>query len=245
MGHFTVKQLARTALDFLFPPLCHICREFIKDAGELHICAKCHDNLPLITPPFCTICGIPFSGAGCNHLCGQCQTNPPSFERARAHLLYRDAASDMIHLFKYRYKTHLRRPLALLALNGLAEFIHSRAFDVIIPVPLHHSRLRSRGFNQALLLGDLFSSRLSLPLLANGLIRIRPTEPQIDLTAEDRRINVKGAFETNRAASVLGKKILLLDDVMTTGSTVNECARALKKVGAASISVITIARATK
>lgn len=240
-----MKLFIRTTLDFLFPPLCHICRSFIPNAGELHICNGCRDRLPLVTSPLCTICGIPFSGAGNDHICGQCQTRPPRFESARAHLLYEGSARDLIHHFKYSYKTHLRRPLALLALEGLAGFINARTPDIIIPVPLHRSRLRSRGFNQAVLLGDLFSSRLSVTMLADGLIRTRPTEPQIDLSAEDRRDNVRGAFAVNRPGRISGKRILLLDDVMTTGSTVNECAKALKKAGAAAVVVATIARTAK
>jgi len=240
-----VKPFIKAVLDFLSPPLCHICRSFIPGAGELHICTECRDRLPLVKPPLCTICGIPFIGAGGNHICGQCQTQPPHFDSALAHLLYEESARDLIHTFKYSHKTHLRRPLALLALEGLTEFISDRTPDVIIPVPLHRSRLRSRGFNQAVLLGELFSSRLSLPMLTDGISRTRQTEPQIELSADDRRINVKGAFAVNRLGGILEKRILLLDDVMTTGSTVNECAKVLKKAGAASVVVVTLARTAK
>ncbi|MEI6208700.1 MAG: ComF family protein [Desulfuromonadales bacterium] len=241
----TVKLFLQAALDVLFPPLCHICRSFIPNTGELHICSECRERLPLVSSPFCTICGIPFIGAGDNHPCGQCQTHPPHFDAARAHLLYDGSARDLIHYFKYRYKIHLRRPLVLLTLEGLTEFITSRAPDVIIPVPLHRSRLQSRGFNQSVLLGNLFSSRLSIPMVVDGLARIRQTESQADLSAEARRNNVKGAFAAQRPGDISGKRILLLDDVMTTGSTVNECARVLKKASAASVVVAAIARAVK
>jgi len=240
-----VKPFVRAVLDFLFPPLCHVCRSFIPGAGELHICAGCRDRLPLVKSPLCPVCGIPFIGVGDDHACGQCHTHPPHFESARAHLLYEDSARELIHYFKYNHKTHLRRPLALLALEGLTEFITGQTPDLIIPVPLHRSRLRSRGFNQAVLLGDLFSSRLSVPMLVDGLTRTRQTEPQIELSAEDRRNNVKGAFAANRADMIYRKRILLLDDVMTTGSTVNECAKVLKKAGATSVVVATIARTAK
>lgn len=240
-----MKLFIQTALDFLFPPLCHICRSFIPGAGELHICAMCLERLPHVKSPLCKICGIPFIGTGEDHTCGQCLAQTPHFDIARAHLLYEESARELIHHFKYSNKTHLRRPLALLALDGLTEFIAKSTPDLIIPVPLHRSRLRSRGFNQAVLLGDLFSSRLSIPMLADGLIRTRQTEPQIELSAEDRKNNVKGAFSANRPDDLSGKSILLLDDVMTTGSTVNECAKVLKKSGAASVFVVTIARAAK
>lgn len=240
-----MKPFVRAVLDFLFPPLCHVCRSFIPDAGELHICSRCRERLPLVKPPLCTLCGIPFIGAGANHLCGECQIHPPHYERAMAHLLYEESARDLIHHFKYSHKTHLRRPLALLALEGLSEFITGQAPDIIIPVPLHRSRLRSRGFNQAVLLGELFSSRLSVPMLADGLTRTRQTEPQIDLSAEDRKNNVKGAFAVKKMGDISEKRILLLDDVMTTGSTVNECAKVLKKAGAASVVVVTVARTAR
>lgn len=240
-----MKPFIHALLDFLFPPLCHICRSFIPDAGELHICPTCRDYLPLTMSPVCTICGIPFIGAGGDHPCGQCLTHPPHFDCARAHLLYEGPVRDLIHSFKYNHKTHLRRPLVLLALEGLSGFITEQALDVIIPVPLHRSRLRSRGFNQAVLLGTIFSARLSIPMLPDGLLRIRQTEPQIDLSAEERRNNVKGAFTTGSPGHIQSKRVLLLDDVMTTGSTVDECARELRKAGASTVMVVTVARTAR
>lgn len=241
----TVKPFIKAALDFIFPPLCHICRSFIPDAGQIHICTDCRENLPRVVSPLCLLCGIPFVASGDDHTCGRCLTEPPYFESARAQLLYEGPARDLIHHFKYNHKTHLRRPLALLALEGQGDYISGKAPEILIPVPLHSSRLRSRGFNQAVLLGELFSSGMALPMLVDGLSRTRPTRPQIDLSAEERRNNVKGAFAVNRPAAVTGKRILLLDDVVTTGSTVNECARVLKKAGAAAITVITIARTAR
>lgn len=237
-----MKRLISALLDFLFPPLCHVCRSFIPDAGEIHICQTCRDQLPLVVSPLCTRCGIPFAGAGSDHVCGRCQTHPPHFDVARSHLLYEGAARDLIHSFKYRYKPHLRRPLALLALEGLESFIMEQAPDAIVPVPLHRSRLKVRGFNQAVLLGNIFSARLSIPMLLDGLLRIRQTEPQIELAADQRRDNVKGAFKCARSAEIAGRSILLLDDVMTTGSTLDECAKELKKAGANVVLAITVAR---
>ena len=240
-----MKQFISAMLDFIFPPLCHICRSFIPDAGELHICRTCRENLPLVSSPLCTVCGIPFVGAGDDHICGRCLTNPPHFDYARAHLLHEGSARNLIHAFKYQYKTHLRRPLTLLALEGVAGFIAEQKPDAIVPVPLHRLRLRRRGFNQAVLLGKFFSARLSLPMLTKGLLRIRQTEPQIELSGEERRNNVKGAFAVSDPVCIKGKRILLLDDVMTTGSTVNECAKELKKAGALSVIVITVARTAR
>ena len=238
MAHFF-----RAVLDFISPPLCHLCRSYISDAGELHICPACRERLPPVLSPLCNVCGIPFVGAGADHTCGDCLTDRPYYDSARAALLYDGAARDLIHSFKYNNRTHLRRPLALLSLEHLAPFLTGRASELIVPVPLHRNRLRSRGFNQSVLLGALFSERLSIPMLKDGLIRIRKTTPQVDLSAVERKQNVKGAFSVKFPELVQGKRILLIDDVMTTGSTMNECAKVLKKAGAEVVAAAVVARA--
>lgn len=240
----TVKQFFNALLDVILPPICHICHSFIPNAGDLHICPTCRERLPLVSSPLCPVCGIPFTGAGDDHRCGACLTHPPHFDSARAHFLYEGAIRDLIHSFKYNQKTHLRYPLALMTLEGINELSTSDP-HLIIPVPLHRSRLRQRGFNQAVLLGNVLTRRLSLPMLTSTLVRNRPTEPQIELSATERRLNVKGAFSVNKPGLIEGKRILLLDDVMTTGSTMDECARELKKAGAESVIAATIARTAR
>lgn len=197
----------------------------------------------LISHPLCQVCGIPFVGIGTDHLCGDCLKNPPSFDVARAGFVYEGHCRELIHAFKYQNKTHLRRPLALLARERLTEFVASRCPDLIVPVPLHRKRLRSRGFNQAVLLGELLAYEWRLPLERQVLQRVRWTKPQINLSADDRRENVKGAFAVADSVAVAGKRVLILDDVLTTGSTVEECSRMLKRAGAVDVAVITVARA--
>jgi len=238
-----LKPFFAAALDVIFPPLCHVCRRFISTAAELHICPGCRELMPPIVAPLCTVCGIPFAGAGTDHVCGSCSTSPPRFDAVRAALAYEGASRDLIHAFKYRNKTHLRRPLALLTLECLSEFIRSRRPDLIMPVPLHRKKLSRRGFNQAVLLGEILSQRLKIPLDRRNLRRIRWTEPQVNLAAGDRRKNVKGAFAVQDSDLVTGRRVLLVDDVLTTGSTAEECARVLKASGAADVTVITVARA--
>ncbi len=240
-----VKQILNALLDVLLPPICHICHSFIPNADTIHICTICHDRLPLIISPLCPICGIPFAGAGLDHFCGACLTHPPHYDTARAHFLYEGSVRDLIHSFKYSRMTHLRKPLALLTLQGMREFVTDQNPHFIVPVPLHRSRLRERGFNQAVLLGSVLSHQLSLPIRTNVLVRTRPTEPQIELPAAERRSNVKGAFAVIRQESVADKRILLLDDVMTTGSTMDECAKELKKAGAAAVIAVTVARTAR
>jgi ComF family protein len=238
-----LKPFFSAALDFIFPPICHVCRRFIPAAEELHICPDCRGLMPAIVAPLCIMCGIPFTGAGIDHACGSCIASPPRFDMARAALAYEGASRDLIHAFKYRNKTHLRRPLALLTIERLSEFMRSRRPDLILPVPLHRKKLASRGFNQAVLLGEILSQLLKIPLDRNNLRRIRWTEPQVNLAAGDRRTNVKGAFSIHEASLVSGRRILLVDDVLTTGSTAEECGRVLKTAGASDVTVVTVARA--
>lgn len=240
----SVRRFLHALLDVILPPICHICHSHIPDAGRLHICRSCRDRLPLVSSPLCPLCGVPFAGVGGDHRCGACLTYPPHYDLARSLYLYEGAIRDLIHSFKYNQQTQLRYPLALLALEGVSG-LAAYAPHIIIPVPLHRSRLRQRGFNQAVLLGKVLSQQMSLPMLPDALVRTRPTEPQIKLSATERRLNVKGAFSVGRAGSVAGKRILLLDDVMTTGSTMDECARELKKAGAEAVFAAAIARAPR
>lgn len=240
MSH--VKQFLTALLDVILPPVCHICHSYIPNAAPLHICPTCFDLLPPVLSPLCPLCGIPFVGTGGDHRCGSCVVTPPHFDSALAGFLYEGPIRDLIHSFKYNQKTHLRKPLALLTLKGIHERVSGLNPDIIVPVPLHSSRLRQRGFNQAVLLGRLLSCHLNLPMLADALIRTRQTEPQIELSAAERRTNVKGAFAVKRSDAVIGKRVLLLDDIMTTGSTLDECAKELKKAGAKLVVAVTIAR---
>jgi len=238
-----VKSFFIALLDFLFPPLCHVCKKFIADAGTLHICSSCREQMLAPAHPLCTVCGIPFDGAGDDHCCSSCLKNPPSFDAARAAIIHDGPGRNLIHAFKYNAKTHLRRPLALLAVENVTDFVAVRRPDLIIPVPLHVKRLRSRGFNQAVLLGEMLAREWGIPLQRRAMKRVRWTEPQINLTADQRRENVKGAFTVADVALVAGKRVLLVDDVITTGSTVEECSRMLKRAGAAEVLVVTVARA--
>jgi len=176
-------------------------------------------------------------------VCGECRESQPAFAAARAALVYDGRCRDLIHAYKYQKRTHLRRPLALLAADSLRDFLAACAPDLMVPVPLHVRRLRERGFNQAVLLGEVWSREWNLPLDRSAMRRIRWTEPQISLTAAQRRDNVKGAFDVGHADSVKGRRVLLVDDVYTTGSTVKECAATLRAAGALEVSVVTVARA--
>jgi ComF family protein len=231
-------------VDLLFPPLCHACREFIPHNSELLICEDCLVSAVPLVSPLCSCCGRPFPAfAGADHLCGRCITSPPPFVLARGALLFDGTTRALIHQFKYSGKVMLRRPLAQLAAVHLDSLVAALDADLIVPVPLHIKRLRQRGFNQAVLLGEVFAQRWSLPLQRNNLQRSRWTEPQVNLTAAARAENVRGAFTLADPAIVAGKRVLLVDDVYTTGSTVKECSRVLRNSGAGEVAVLTVARA--
>lgn len=204
------------------------------------------------------------SAAG--HLCGNCRDKPPSFDMAISAGRYTGALSEAIKLFKYKKKIHLGKMLTERALKSplvedtLLNFhnpedIHTvwgcpvyrankalSAQTLIIPIPLHVKRLREREFNQSAIIASVIGRRFGIPVVANALIRHRHTRPQVELDGKERKENVIGAFSVDDRKIIEGKEIILVDDVYTSGSTVNECARTLKKNGAEKVHVVTIAR---
>jgi ComF family protein len=162
---------------------------------------------------------------------------------ARAFGVYDGSLLEAIHRFKYTGKTPLSRPLSLLARETFCQFWGEKAIDLLIPVPLHVKRLRDRGFNQALLLAKRWAKLENLSLDPFALLRTRWTEPQTSLSRNERKKNIKGAFAVKEPESVRGERLLLVDDVYTTGATVNECARVLMNAGAEFVDVLTLARA--
>jgi ComF family protein len=238
--------MLKALLDILFPPRCHFCKTFIPNAGEVHLCAACQEGCSLISSPLCLVCGIPFqTEVGEDHTCGGCISQPPRFTAARAATMFDGPVRELIHRFKYNGKVQHCRPLALLTTRHIGPFVQSASPDLIIPVPLHVKRLRQRGFNQAVLLGRVLAHEWRLPFSLGNLRRIRWTEPQIKLSASERVANVRGAFSVTDPALLKDKRIILVDDVYTTGSTVAECARVLFNADAAAVCVVTIARAVQ
>jgi len=236
--------LIRALVDILFPPLCHLCKTFIADAGDIHLCPGCREKIITLGSPLCPVCGVPFATEnGIDHHCGPCRAHPPAYVAARAAVVFSGPVQELIHRFKYGHKVHLCRPLGLLTARQLAGFAAGAAADLVMPVPLHKKRLRWRGYNQASLLAGSLAKQWRLPLVRQNLRRVRWTEPQINLAAGERELNVRGAFAVSNRDAVAGKRIILVDDVFTTGSTVAECARTLKRAGAEAVFIVTVARA--
>jgi len=236
-----IADLYRSLQELCFPAVCLICQRSVPAFSEIHLCPGCREKMSLIAPPLCLCCGVEFAAGGESHLCGRCLAQPPGFTRARAIFRYDEASAALVHGFKYGGRTVARqtfRALAALALP-LADL---EPPDLIVPVPLHPKRLKERGFNQALVLARFLFPEQRRLICPNTLIRNRWTEPQVALSGQQRRRNLGGAFSLRRPDRVAGRRVLLVDDVFTTGTTLNECARVLKQHGAARVEALTLAR---
>ena len=214
------------------------------------LCPTCLSGAVPVTSPFCTTCGIPFkSRSGDNHTCGSCIEGSHKFRMARASAVYQKAFMKLIHYFKYMGKTQLAKPFSMILLETFIRFWREEKIDLLMPVPLHPKRFRKRGFNQAYLLirgWPALADALHLELPCSRierriLVRNRHTQTQTGLGRKMRRENIKGAFGVANRHEIKDKKVLLVDDVLTTGATANECAGVLLKHGALSVDVLTLA----
>jgi ComF family protein len=236
------SELLEAAVSLLYPATCTICGKTVR-AG-VYLCNDCEAKIVRIAPPFCQTCSEPFEGSiNSAFTCANCAHRTIYFDAAVAAYRGRGIVRDVIHQFKYNRQIHLRHLVARWLRAALDdERLSGYNFDVIVPVPLHPARQRERGFNQASLLAELLSAQTSIrcrPLLK----RIRYTTTQTALDRAERMENLHNAFRLRKNADVRGLRVLLIDDVLTTGSTLNECARVLKGAGAISVHAATAARA--
>lgn len=237
-------------VDWLYPPRCRACAGRIYGRDAESFCVSCWKNIQLVEHPLCKVCGRPFPDAsGDDHSCGVCLEQAPRFVAARAWACYpREESAEhplrrVVHRFKYGRRVSLGKPLGRLLAYGCKEFLASIQADLIVPVPLHGKRLRWRGFNQSVLLARQISRAYGIRLDPFVLRRSKETPPQTQLSEEERRKNIRGAFTLNAEKSVKDKAILLVDDIYTSGATVNECSRTLMRGGAKEVYVLTLARA--
>ena len=231
------------ALGSLFyPAACVVC------AGEVerpeYLCEVCRGRAPRITAPFCAKCSEPFSGAITQTFsCANCAHRILHFDSAVAAYRSRGLVRKLVHEFKYARLRHLRHPLAQWLGETMSDpRLRGARFDLIVPVPLHPARERERGFNQATLLAELLARQVDVPL-RDVLERIRYTTTQTAYDRAERMENLHDAFRLRKKMNVRELRVLLIDDVLTTGSTLSECARVLKEAGAISVHAATAARA--
>ena len=231
---------ARLLLDSLLPPQCLNCNAAVDAPGNL--CAACFQNFTFITQPCCERCGVPFEGAAIEDLvCGSCLKDPPSFTRARAVFVYSEHSRALVLKLKHGDRTDAAPHLARWLQRAGAELIAS--CDVIVPVPLHRWRLLIRTYNQAALLANALGRLTGKPVLVEQLRRVKATPSQGKMDRVARRRNVARAFAAS-GDKIAGKRVLLIDDVLTSGATAGACARCLLEEGAASVDVLVLARVT-
>ncbi|HEX6829864.1 MAG TPA: ComF family protein [Burkholderiales bacterium] len=222
-----IGRLARPIL----PASCVLCAAAAEDAA---LCSACREALPRLPDERCPVCAAPSPG---NAVCGACLAEPPAFARTRAALAYTFPVDALIHAFKYAGDLPVGETLAALLRDAVHEGPRP---DAIVPMPLHPARLRERGFNQALELARRLGQGLGIPVLARACRRLRDTPPQASLPWNERQGNIRGAFACE--ADLSGKHVAVVDDVMTTGHTMNELARALTRAGAGDVSCWVVAR---
>jgi len=242
-----IMRLCRVALRAVLPIDCISCERPLRADPTPYFCNDCWEHIAPVAGPRCACCDQPFASKAVTmwtprHRCQPCLRRPPAYERAWTLYPYIPPLQDAICAFKYRNVFSLAKPLAALAIRALPEELYA---DVIVPVPLHPSRLRVRGFNQSLLIADRLGRHLNRPVSTTDLIRTVVTEPQTSLTRAERIRNLRRAFTVRHTEAFVGRKVLLIDDVFTTGTTLNECAKALRAAGAASVAALTLARTTE
>jgi ComF family protein len=258
-----LRPFADSVVTLLFPANCRICTEPLLQASRLPVCQPCRDSILPISGNLCPVCGervfsfysaVPSPGVAEPEPCGLCHRAPPPYAQAVAYGAFEDSLRATIHLLKYDRVLPaadflgqiLNVAIAKLSLVG-AEAIPDDGW-LVVPVPLHSSKLGQRGFNQAELIARAAlrsADWRNLRLEAKALVRSRETVSQAGLTRHQRRQNIRGAFRVRKPGLVRGRNILLVDDVFTTGATVSECARVLLRAGAQSVQVVTVARALK
>jgi ComF family protein len=228
-------------LDFLLPPLCLNCHEPV--GGHQTLCPDCWTAVQFIAPPQCSRCGVPFDvPVEEGTLCGECLASPPVYGRARSAMIYDEASKRLVLSFKHGDRLHAVPAMALWMQRAGEEFW--AAADVIVPVPLHRWRLFARRYNQAALLAQALGRITGKPVGFDALRRVRATPSQGHMNREQRKKNLKGAIVLNPrcAGWIEGKKVVLVDDVLTTGATVNECCRVLLASGASEANALTLMR---
>jgi ComF family protein len=234
------RVLLRAALDLALPPLCAVCREPVDGQG---LCPACWSKLSFITRPYCERLGIPFVyDPGPGILSMEAIADPPAYNRARAAVRFDEISRPLVHALKYGDRLDLA-PMMGRWLSHAGRALLAEA-DALLPVPLHWRRLWARRFNQSAMLAAAVSAESGVPVVTTALRRVRATAQQVGLTRSERAANVQGAFKVPEQgkAAVIGRRLVLIDDVLTSGATVEGCARVLLRAGAANVDVLIFAR---
>jgi ComF family protein len=235
-----LRATLRLGLDTALPRLCPACRDLVTDSG---VCPACWSKLAFISAPYCPRLGIPFAyDPGPGILSMQAIADPPAYQRARAAVRYDDVAAKLVHAFKYGDRLDLA-PLLGRWMARAGKDLFAGA-DALVPVPLHWRRLWARRFNQSAALAEAIARESGIAVAHAALRRVKPTVQQVGLSRAERATNVQGAFRVDPSgkAEVTGRRLIVIDDVLTSGATSDACARALLRAGAAQVDVLVFAR---
>lgn len=238
-----LKSWLEAGWGFFYPPICQICCASRATAGDGYVCEGCWRNVRFVQPPFCERCGLPYDGSiHISFQCGNCKEIKLYFRAARAAVIANAFLLDVIHRYKYHRARWFEPFLTDLFIRQAAPALTAAEWDLLVPVPLHSVRARTREFNQSERLARRLSRAIDIPMNARLLRRHQPTDTQTLLNRRQRTANVRHAFAFTGRASVKGARIVLVDDVLTTGATTSECARVLRQSGAREVLVWTLAR---
>ncbi len=233
----------KAGLGLLYPEVCQLCGEQRATPGEGFVCVKCWSQVRFIKPPFCERCGVPFAGEITTPFeCANCRDMDLHFCSARSAVSARGVVLEAIHRYKYSRALWFEPFLIDLLLRAALPALSDENWDLIVPVPLHHRKEREREFNQADRLAAPLARALALPLNSRLLRRVQPTRTQTLLTKTQRAENVRRAFARHSDQRLQGERVILVDDVFTTGATTSACARVLRTAGAGEVCVWTVAR---
>ena len=239
-----LRRFIRGLTDIVYPKVCLACKcKLDASHSEEYICQACRLKIKRNMPPFCHSCGRHLERANLHkHICPSCLRKRLHFDRAYSPCLYEGVAKELIHQFKYKGKDHLGKPLSKIMIEFIQEYeLPIEYLDLIIPMPLHQTRLREREFNQAEILSRQIASEFKKELLTGALERHRLTKSQTELPTDKRFANVKDSFSVIKDSGLKNKNVLLVDDVLTTGATSSEAAASLKVAGANIVFVLTLA----
>ncbi|PIE65149.1 MAG: amidophosphoribosyltransferase [Desulfobacterales bacterium] len=239
----TMASVVKGLLDLVYPPACLLCKQNTLDEKGAHLCSRCSGFVTYIKSPRCQKCGCALEPAAGleDRICGNCLRKPPAFDSVESLVCYREPVSGLLHRLKYHGDTSVISGICELAsVVTVSEQI--RQCDLIIPVPLHRKRLKQRGLNQSLVLAAAIFQKEKSRIVPDLLIRKKNTKSQTGLDGAARRKNLRNVFQVKNVERIVGKRICVIDDVFTTGTTINECAKTLKKAGAKQVHAWTFSR---
>lgn len=237
-----IEEYTNAFLDLIYPSktICYMCGGGLKKDTGYSLCYNCYSNLPFISEHHCAKCGIPLRMIEEGPTCRQCANSNYYFDRAMSIVKYEKDVKTLIYKLKYSNHTYLATTIGYIMADRLKQ--ERLKIDIIVPVPLYKNKEKERGFNQSTLISKYIAKKAGVPLNVDSCARIRNTKVMYNLTKRERLKNVEGAFKVIKQGTIVDKDILLVDDIFTTGSTVNSCSKELINSGAKSVTVLTFAR---